>query len=68
MNRLTILTTPLALIAALILGTTPILGSTSPAFAANKCSATSTTTEVHDRIIPPFFCYTMLVFIAGTST
>lgn len=68
MNRITILSTPLALIAALILATTPILGNTSPAFAANEFSTTSTTTEVHDRVLPPFICYTVLVFIAGTVT
>ncbi|MXZ87885.1 MAG: hypothetical protein F4086_17670 [Gemmatimonadetes bacterium] len=67
MNRIAILSTPLALVAALILATAPILGSTSPAFAA-QATTTPTATEVQDRVVPPFICFTILVYIAGTVT
>ena len=68
MERITILSTPLALIVALILTITPVLGSKSSAFAANEVTTTVTTAEPQDRVVPPLFCYTILVFIAGTVT
>ncbi len=68
MERITILSTPLAFIVALILATTPVLGSKSSAFAANEVTTTVTTAEPQDRVVPPLFCYTILVFIAGTVT
>ena len=66
MHRKSVLTVPLALVAALLIATIPILRSGSPAYAASEVPVPVTTSELHDRVVPPLFCYTILVFVAST--